>query len=52
MKKTTFIFLMGILLMGFSTTALGDVLVLKSGKIYEGKILSDEEDTVIFEAYK
>ena len=52
MKKTFFVFLMSVLLMGITAAALGDTLVLKSGKIYEGKILSDEDDTVVFEVHK
>ena len=43
---------MCILLMGITAAALGDTLVVKSGKIYEGKILSEDGKTVVFEVHK
>jgi ATP-dependent protease ClpP protease subunit len=52
MKKIFFVFLTGIMLIGVTTTALSDTLVLKSGKNYEGKILSEEAKTVVFEVHK
>ncbi|MCK5114508.1 MAG: hypothetical protein KAR11_07090, partial [Phycisphaerae bacterium] len=55
MKKTTCIFLLlsvFVLLVGTTATVSGDTLVLKSGKVYEGKIVSQDSKTIVFLVHK